>query len=70
MGNKRVVNTGQIGNVQDAASDDDGTGFDFNADFLAGLTGGGGGVTNTGVTGNVQNASGNGNTQSITYRRR
>jgi hypothetical protein len=70
MRNNRVINTGSIGHVQDAAGDDDGGDFDLN-DFMSGLTGGTGGVVNTGTTGNVQNQSGSGtgNTQNINYRR-
>lgn len=67
MKNRKVVNEGSIGNVQDHPGDDD-TDFDFDDAFTAGF-GTGGGVINTGVTGPVQNGSGSGNTQNITYGR-
>lgn len=62
--NSRVVNTGSIGDVQDAGDDDFGFGAGFHDDSAGnGHTG----VINTGVMGNVQNGSGNGNSQQINY---
>lgn len=62
--NRRVVNTGSIGNVQDAADAD----IDDDMDDVTTTTHSG--VINTGVMGNVQNSSGHGNAQNINYRNR
>ncbi|MCX4697012.1 hypothetical protein [Streptomyces sp. NBC_01373] len=66
MKNKRVINTGTTGHVQDQPGDD----IDDTDAFTAGMDATGTGVVNTGVTGPIQNASGTGNTQNITYRNR